>query len=79
MTKLKQFHYNIRGCDFYGMCEIQSIEGLPLIVSLSDLYLEGYTDSNPWDMQHVVDYQIILDIEDMVRVEHENPLGGEWK
>ena len=72
MTKLKQFYYTVRGCDFYGMCEIQTIENLPTIVSMSDLYLDGYMDRNPPDMQHVVDYQIILDIEDMVRVEHEN-------
>ena len=69
MTKLKQFSYTLRGFDFYGLCEIQSIESLPLIVSCTDLYMEGLDDE---DVKHIVDYQIILDIEDMVRLEHEN-------
>lgn len=68
MIKLKQFSYNIKGFDFYGLCEVQSIETLPLIVSCTDLYIEG-TDS---DVKDIVDYQLILDIEDMVRIEHEN-------
>ena len=68
MTKLKQFTYKIVGFDFYGLCEIQSIESLPLIVSCTDLYIEGLEQ----DVKNIVDYQIILDIEDMVRVEHEN-------
>ena len=72
MTKIKQFAYNLRGFDFYGLCEIQSIESLPLIVRCTDLYLEGYKDDNPPDMKDIVDYQIILDIEDMVRLEAEN-------
>jgi len=72
MTKLKQFAYKIRGLDFYGLCEIQSIESLPLIVRCTDLYLEGYKDDNPPDMRDIVDYQIVLDIEDMVRIEVEN-------
>jgi hypothetical protein len=72
MTKLKQFAYKLRGLDFYGLCEIQSIETLPLIVRCTDLYLEGYQGSNPPDMRDIVDYQIILDIEDMVRLEAEN-------
>jgi hypothetical protein len=72
MTKLKQFAYKLRGLDFYGLCEIQSIETLPLIVRCTDLYLEGYRDDNPPDMRDIVDYQVILDIEDMVRVEVEN-------
>ena len=72
MTKIKQFSYRIRGFDFYGLCEVQSIEALPLIVSCTDLYLEGYRDANPPDMKDIVDYQIILDIEDMVRWEAEN-------
>ncbi len=72
MTKLKQFSYKIRGFDFYGLCEVQSIEALPLIVRCTDLYLEGYKDDNPPDMKDLVDYQVILDIEDMVRLEVEN-------
>jgi hypothetical protein len=78
MIKLKQFNYTIRGFEFYGLCEIQSIETLPLIVNCTDLYLEGYKDGtsgkddNPPDIKGMVDYQIILDIEDMVRLEHEN-------
>lgn len=79
MTKIKQFVYTIRGHEFYGLCEIQSIETLPLIVRCTDLYLEGYKDDNPPDMKDMVDYQVILDIEDMVRVEYENPIGGEWR
>ena len=79
MTKIKQFVYTIRGHEFYGLCEIQSIETLPLIVRCTDLYLEGYKDDNPPDMKDMVDYQIVLDIEDMVRVEYENPIGGEWR
>jgi hypothetical protein len=51
---------------------VQSIEALPLIVRCTDLYLEGYRDDNPPDMRDIVDYQIILDIEDMVRLEAEN-------
>ena len=72
MTKLKQFTYKLRGFEFYGLCEVQSIEALPLIVRCTDLYLEGYRDDNPPDMRDIVDYQLILDIEDMVRIEHEN-------
>lgn len=76
MTKIKQFVYTIKGHEWYGLCEIQSIEALPLIVRCTDLYLEGYRDDNPPDMRDVVDYQLVLDIEDMVRVEHENPQGS---
>lgn len=72
MTKIKQFVYTIRGCEWYGLCEVQSIESLPLIVRCTDLYLEGYKDDNPSDMKDIVDYQLILDIEDMVRLEVEN-------
>ena len=72
MIKIKQFVYTIRGHEFYGLCEIQSIETLPLIVRCTDLYLEGYKDDSPPDMKYVVDYQLILDIEDMVRLEVEN-------
>ena len=68
MNKLKQFTYKIKDFDFYGLCEIQSIESLPLIVECTDLYIEGLEQ----DVKNIVDYQIILDIEDMVRVEHEN-------
>lgn len=76
MTKIKQFSYKVRGFDFYGLCEIQSIESLPLIVRCTDLYLEGYKDDNSPDMRDIVDYQLILDIEDMVRLEYENPKGA---
>lgn len=72
MIKIKQFSYTIRGFEFYGLCEVQSIEALPLIVRCTDLYLEGYRDDNPPDMRDIVDYQVILDIEDMVRLETEN-------
>ncbi len=68
MTKLKQFSYKIRGFDFYGLCEVQSIESMPLLVSCTDLYIEGLDH----DVQQIVDYQVILDIEDMVRLEVEN-------
>ena len=68
MTKLKQFSYKLKGFDFYGLCEVQSIETLPLIVSCTDLYIEGLDD----DVKDIVDYQLILDIEDMVRLEAEN-------
>jgi hypothetical protein len=70
MTKIKQFSYRIRGFDFYGLCEIQSIQTLPLIVTCTDLYLEGLPGDH--DVKAIVDYQVILDIEDMVRVEYEN-------
>lgn len=73
MTKIKQFSYKLRGCDWYGLCEVQSIEALPLIVRCTDLFLEGYKDdTGSPDMKDIVDYQLILDIEDMVRVEVEN-------
>lgn len=72
MTKIKQFIYKLRGCEWHGLCEIQSIETLPLIVRCTDLYLGGYQDDNPPDMIDIVDYQIVLDIEDMVRLEYEN-------
>ncbi len=72
MTKIKQFVYTIKGCEWYGLCEVQSIESLPLIVRCTDLYLEVYKDDNPPDMKDIVDYQIVLDIEDMVRLETEN-------
>jgi hypothetical protein len=72
VTKIKQFTYTIRGHEWYGLCEVQSIEALPLIVTCTDLYLEGYKDDNPPDMRDIVDYQIVLDIEDMVRIETEN-------
>ena len=68
MTKIKQFSYTLKGFDFYGLCEVQSIETLPLIVSCTDLYIEGLDD----DVKDIVDYQLILDIEDMVRIEAEN-------
>ena len=68
MTKIKQFSYTLKGFDFYGLCEVQSIETLPLIVSCTDLYIEGLDD----DVKDIVDYQLILDIEDMVRLETEN-------
>lgn len=68
MTKIKQFSYKLKGFDFYGLCEVQSIETLPLIVSCTDLYIEGLDD----DVKDIVDYQLILDIEDMVRIETEN-------
>ena len=68
MTKIKQFSYTLKGFDFYGLCEVQSIETLPLIVSCTDLYIEGLDD----DVKDIVDYQLILDIEDMVRIETEN-------
>lgn len=72
MTKLKQFAYKLRGLEWYGLCELQSIESLPLLVRCTDLYLEGYRDNNPPDMRDIVDYQIVLDVEDMVRLEIEN-------
>ena len=72
MTKIKQFTYTLKGCEWYGLCEVQSIESLPLIVRCTDLYLEGYKDDNPMDMKDIVDYQLILDIEDRVRIETEN-------
>lgn len=68
MTKIKQFSYKLKGFDFYGLCEVQSIETLPLIVSCTDLYIEGLDE----DVKDIVDYQLILDIEDMVRLETEN-------
>lgn len=70
MTKLKQFSYTVRGFKFYGLCEIQSIESLPLIVNCTDLYLDDLPGDH--DVKHIVDYQLILDIEDMVRLEYEN-------
>ena len=72
MTKITQFSYKLRGFEFYGLCEIQSIESLPLIVSCTDLYLEGLEGDKAEDVKEIVDYQIILDIEDMVRLEYEN-------
>ena len=68
MIKIKQFSYKLKGFDFYGLCEVQSIETLPLIVSCTDLYIEGLDN----DVKDIVDYQLILDIEDTVRIEHEN-------
>lgn len=66
MTKIKQFVHFVRGLEFYGLAEVQTIESLPVIVRVTDLYLEGYKDDNPPDMKDIVDYQIILDIEDMI-------------
>lgn len=66
MTKIKQFTHFVRGLEFYGLAEVQTIESLPVIVRVTDLYLEGYKDDNPPDMKDIVDYQIILDIEDMI-------------
>lgn len=66
MTKIKQFVHFVRGLEFYGLAEVQTIESLPVIVRVTDLYLEGYKDDNPPDMKDVIDYQIILDIEDMI-------------
>jgi hypothetical protein len=72
MTKIKQFVHFVRGLEFYGLAEVQTIESLPVIVRVTDLYLEGYMDdrcgapNNPPDMKDIVDYQIILDIEDMI-------------
>ena len=71
-TKLHQFTYTLKGHEWYGIAEIQTIETLPVIVAVTDLYLEGYKDDNPPDMKEVVDYQLILDIEDMIRIEWEN-------
>lgn len=71
MTKIKQFAYTLKGFEFYGLCEIQSIESLPLIVTCTDLYIEAM-DDKAQDVKEIVDYQIILDIEDMVRIEVEN-------
>jgi len=68
VTKLKQFTYKLKGFEFYGLCEVQSIETLPLIVECTDLYIEGLDH----DVKDIVDYQIVLDIEDMVRLETEN-------
>jgi len=70
VTKIKQFNYTIRGFEFYGLCEVQSIEALPLIVTCTDLYLEHLPGDH--DVKNIVDYQVILDIEDMVRLEAEN-------
>lgn len=70
MTKIKQFNYTIRGFEFYGLCEVQSIEALPLIVTCTDLYLEHLPGDH--DVKNIIDYQVILDIEDMVRLEAEN-------
>ena len=66
MTKIKQFVHFVRGLEFYGLAEVQTIESLPVIVRVTDLYLEGYKDDNPPDMKDVIDYQIILDIEDTI-------------
>lgn len=66
MTKIKQFTHWVKGLEFYGLAEVQTIEALPVIVRVTDLYLEGYHDDNPPDMKDIVDYQIILDIEDMI-------------
>lgn len=71
MIKIKQFAYTLKGFEFYGLCEIQSIESLPLIVTCTDLYIEAM-DDKAQDVKEIVDYQIILDIEDMVRLEAEN-------
>jgi hypothetical protein len=51
---------------------------LPLIVRCTDLYLEGYRDDNPPDMRDIVDYQIVLDIEDMVRLGLRMPKPNHW-
>lgn len=72
MKTLKQFAYTLKGFDFYGICEIQTIESLPVIVTCTDLYIEGFGDDNPPDVKDIVDYQLILDIEDMVRIEWTN-------
>ena len=66
MTKIKQFTHWVKGLEFYGLAEVQTIESLPVIVRVTDLYLDGYMDNNPTDMKDIVDYQIILDIEDMI-------------
>lgn len=72
MKCLRQFAYTLKGFDFYGICEIQTIECLAVMVTCTDLYIEGLGDDNPPDVKDIVDYQLILDIEDMVRIEWTN-------
>lgn len=65
-TKLVQFDYTINSHRWYGFAEVQKVEGIPPIVEISELYLAGYMDDDPKDLQDVVDYQLILDIMDMI-------------
>lgn len=66
MTKLTQFDYTIGKHRWYGFAEVQTIEALPPIVEISEVYLHGYMDDDPVDMQEVMDYQLVLDIMDMI-------------
>ena len=70
--KIKQFAYKIGSFEWYGLAEIEEDEELGAIVTVTDLYLEGYKDDNPPDMMGIVNYQLVLDIADMVRIEFNN-------
>jgi hypothetical protein len=70
--KIKQFAYKIGSFEWYGLAEIEEDEELGAIVTVTDLYLEGYRDDNPPDMVSIVNYQLVLDIADMVRIEFNN-------
>lgn len=70
--KLKQFAYKIGSFEWYGLAEIEEDEELGAIVTVTDLYLEGYRDDNPPDMIGIVNYQLVLDISEMIRIEFNN-------
>ena len=73
-TKIKQFEYSIKGFTFYGLAEIELLKGVP-IASVTDLYIEDWADGscprdvNPRDVQGIIDYGIIIEIEQ--RLEHD--------
>lgn len=73
-TKIKQFEYSIKGFTFYGLAEIELLKGVP-IASVTDLYIEDWADGscprdvNPRDVQTIIDYAIIIEIEQ--RLEHD--------
>lgn len=63
MRKNKQFQIELKGFTFYGFAEVQTIETLPTIVEVVDIYIEGVDN----DAYEILDYQIILDIEEIIR------------
>jgi len=70
-TKIKQFEYLIKGFTFYGLAEIEYIDGRP-IACVTDLYIEDWADGscprdvNPRDVQDIVDYAIVIEIEQRI-------------
>lgn len=70
-TKIKQFEYAIKGFIFYGLAEMEPWDG-KMLASVTDLYIEDWADGscprdvNPRDVQGIVDYAIIIEIEQRI-------------